>query len=153
VLTTLHTNDAPMAGARLIDMGVEPFLVASAVECVLAQRLIRRLCDDCRRPVKLTKAALAENGFDVVRGMGAWEPVGCVRCSGTGYRGRTGVYEVLTMSARVRDLLLSRASGNEVRAAAREEGMTTLREDGLDKVRAGVTSAAEVLRVLGTTAA
>jgi len=87
VLTTLHTNDAPMAGARLIDMGVEPFLVASAVECVLAQRLIRRLCDDCRRPVKLTKAALAENGFDVVRGMGAWEPVGCVRCSGTGYRG------------------------------------------------------------------
>jgi len=153
VLTTLHTNDAPMAGARLIDMGVEPFLVASAVECVLAQRLIRRLCNDCKRPVKLTKAALAENGFDVVRGMGAWEPAGCVRCSGTGYSGRTGVYEVLTMSARVRDLLLRRASGDEVRAAARDEGMTTLREDGLEKVRAGVTSAAEVLRVLGTTAA
>jgi type IV pilus assembly protein PilB len=153
VLTTLHTNNAPMASARLIEMGIEPFLVASGVDCVLAQRLVRRLCDDCKRPVKLTKAALCENGFDAQRGFNAWEPVGCVRCTGTGYRGRTGVYELLTMSPRVRDLVLARASGDELRAVALEEGMTTLRDDGLEKIRHGVTSAPEVLRVLGTSAA
>jgi type IV pilus assembly protein PilB len=153
VLTTLHTNDAPMASARLIDMGIEPFLVSSGVEGVLAQRLVRRLCTGCKRPVKLSKQALAENGFDVQRGLNAWEGVGCVRCTGTGYRGRTGVYELLTMSRRVRDLVLERASSDEVRAVGREEGMATLREDGLDKVHEGVTSVAEVLRVLGTSTA
>jgi type IV pilus assembly protein PilB len=124
--------------------------VASGVEGVLAQRLVRRLCTGCKRPVKLSKQALAENGFGVQRGFDAWEAVGCVRCTRTGYRGRTGVYELLTMSPRVRDLVLERAGGDELRAVAREEGMATLREDGLDKVREGVTSVAEVLRVLGT---
>jgi type IV pilus assembly protein PilB len=149
VLTTLHTNDAPMTAARLVEMGIEPFLVASGVECILAQRLVRRLCD-CKKPVRLSKGALAEAGFDVHRGFSAWEPDGCVRCSGTGYRGRTGLYEVLIPTREIRGLILERASGDDIRAAARSGGTSTLREDGLKKLREGVTSAPEVLRVLGT---
>jgi type IV pilus assembly protein PilB len=149
VLTTLHTNDAPMTAARLVEMGIEPFLVASGVECILAQRLVRRLCD-CKKPVRLSKGALAEAGFDVHRGFSAWEPDGCVRCSGTGYRGRTGLYEVLIPTRAIRSLILERASGDDIRAAARSGGMSTLREDGIKKLREGVTSAPEVLRVLGT---
>jgi type IV pilus assembly protein PilB len=149
VLTTLHTNDAPMTAARLVEMGIEPFLVASGVECILAQRLVRRLCD-CKTPVRLSRGALAEAGFAVHRGFSAWEPEGCVRCSGTGYRGRTGLYEVLIPTREIRSLILERASGDDIRAAARSDGMSTLREDGLEKLREGVTSAPEVLRVLGT---
>jgi type IV pilus assembly protein PilB len=149
VLTTLHTNDAPMAPARLIEMGIEPFLVASGIECILAQRLVRRLCE-CKRPVKLSKALLEENGFDVTRGTDGFEAVGCVRCGGRGYRGRVGLYEVLDVSGRVRELILEKASGDAIKAAARDEGMTTLREDGLEKIRKGMTSAPEVLRVLGS---
>jgi len=149
VLTTVHTNDAPMAAARLIEMGIEPFLVASGVECVVAQRLARRLCA-CRRPVHLSRETLVENGFEVTEGFDSWEPVGCLRCSGTGYRGRLGVYELLPMSDAIRELVLARASGDQIRKVARQEGMTTLREDGLEKVRQGLTSAPEVLRVLGT---
>jgi type IV pilus assembly protein PilB len=149
VLTTLHTNDAPMTAARLIEMGIEPFLVASGVECILAQRLVRRLCD-CKKPVRLAKGALGEAGFAVHRGFSAWEPGGCVRCFGTGYRGRIGLFEVLVPTRDIRSLILERASGDDIRAAARSNGMTTLREDGLEKVRQGVTSAPEVLRVLGT---
>ena len=151
VLTTLHANDAPLAAARLIDMGIEPFLVTSSVECVVAQRLVRRLCE-CRRPVKLSKAMLVENGFDVTRGMTAHEPGACVRCGQTGYKGRTGLYEVLTMSDSVRRLILDGAGHDDVRAAARAQGMRTLHEDGLEKVRDGITSIPEVLRVLGSAA-
>ena len=149
VLTTLHTNDAPMASSRLIEMGIEPFLVASGVHCVLAQRLVRRLCA-CKQPIRLTKALLQDNGFPAERGFSGFEPVGCIRCAGTGFRGRTGLYEVLTISDSVRTLTLAGASGGEVRAQARSEGMSSMREDGLEKVRQGVTSAPEVLRVLGT---
>jgi type IV pilus assembly protein PilB len=150
VLTTLHTNDAPMTAARLVEMGIEPFLVASGVECILAQRLVRRLCD-CKQPVRLGKGALGDAGFDVHRGFSAWEPGGCVRCAGTGYRGRIGLYEALVPTREIRRLILERASGDDIRAAARSDGMTTLRDDGLAKVREGLTSAPEVLRVLGTT--
>jgi type IV pilus assembly protein PilB len=149
VLTTMHTNDAPLAAARLIEMGIEPFLIASGVECILAQRLVRRLCE-CKRAVKLSKQLLIENGFDVTRGMDGYEPVGCARCGGRGFRGRVGLYEVLGVSGRIRELILEKASGDAIKAAAREEGMTTLREDGLEKIRRGMTSAPEVLRVLGT---
>jgi type IV pilus assembly protein PilB len=149
VLTTVHTNDAPMAAARLIEMGIEPFLVASGVECILAQRLVRQLCD-CKRPVKLSKALLAENGFTVTRGIDGYEPVGCVRCGGRGYRGRVGLYEVLTVSEIIRELILEKSSGDAIKAAARKEGMVTLREDGLGKISQGATSAPEVLRVLGS---
>ena len=148
VLTTLHTNDAPLAPARLIDMGIEPFLVAAGIECVVAQRLVRRLCD-CKQPVKLSKAVLTENGFAVERGFGGFEPGGCVRCAQTGYRGRIGLYEVMPMSDELRMLILEKRPAEELRDAAQAEGMRTLREDGLEKIRAGITSVAEVLRVVG----
>ena len=149
VLTTLHTNDAPLAAGRLMEMGIEPFLAASGLGCVVAQRLVRRLCD-CKEPAKLTKGMLIENGFEVTRGFDGWEPAGCVRCSGSGFRGRVGLYEVMLVSEAIRALILNKAAGDEIKRVAREEGMVTLREDGLEKVRAGMTSAAEVLRVLGT---
>ena len=148
VMTTLHANGAPLAAARLIDMGIEPFLVTSSVECVVAQRLVRRLCE-CKLPVKLTRQMLAENGFDQPRGFSAYEPGSCVRCGQSGYKGRTGLYEVMTMTDALRRLILDRASHDDLRAKAREEGMRTLREDGLEKVRQGITSIAEVLRVVG----
>jgi type IV pilus assembly protein PilB len=149
VLTTLHANDAPLAAARLIEMGIEPFLVTSSVECVVAQRLVRRLCE-CKQPVKLTKAQLAENGFEVPRGITAYEPGSCVRCAQTGYKGRTGLYEVMTMTDTVRRLILDAASHDHLRAAAHAQGMRTLHEAGLEKVRQGITSVPEVLRVLGS---
>ena len=148
VLTTLHANDAPLATARLIDMGIEPFLVTSSVECVVAQRLVRRLCE-CKQQVKLTKAMLTENGFEVARGMTAYEPGACVRCAQTGYKGRTGLYEVMVMTDALRRPILAGASQDELREAARAGGMRTLHEAGLEKVRQGITSVAEVLRVLG----
>ena len=151
VLTTLHANNAPLAPVRLIDMGIEPFLVTSGVECVVAQRLVRRLCD-CKQPVKLTKAMLAENGFESLRGLTAYEPGACVRCARTGYKGRTGLYEVMAMTDTVRRLILGGASHEELRRAACADGMHTLQEAGFAKVRQGITSVAEVLRVLGNSA-
>jgi type IV pilus assembly protein PilB len=148
VMTTLHANGAPLAAARLIDMGIEPFLVTSSVECVVAQRLVRRLCE-CKLPVKLTRQVLVEHGFDQPRGFSAYEPGGCVRCGQSGYKGRTGLYEVMTMTDALRRLILDRASHDDLRALAREQGMRTLREDGLEKVREGITSISEVLRVVG----
>src|SRR5215208_2490622 len=149
VLTTLHANGAPLAAARLIDMGIEPFLVTSSVECVVAQRLVRGLCE-CKVPVKVTKTMLSENGFDSPRGLTAFEPGACVRCGQSGYKGRTGLYEVMTMTDGLRRLILDRATHDELRAEARAQGMHTLREDGLDKVRNGITSISEVLRVVGS---
>ena len=148
VLTTLHANGAPLAAARLIDMGIEPFLVTSSVECVVAQRLVRCLCE-CKVPVKVTKTMLSDNGFDSPRGFTAYEPGTCVRCGQSGYKGRTGLYEVMTMTDTLRRLILDRASQDELRAEARRLGMRTLREDGLDKIRRGITSIPEVLRVVG----
>ncbi|MEA2399628.1 MAG: type pilus assembly protein PilB [Thermoleophilaceae bacterium] len=149
VLTTLHTNDAPLAAARLVEMGIEPYLVASGVTCVVAQRLVRRLCE-CKKEVDLSKDVLAGQGFDVEEGFKGYEPVGCVRCNHTGYRGRLGIYEVMPITDGMRRLILEKASADDMRQFAREEGMTTLREDGLRKIRAGVSSVAEVLRVAGS---
>jgi type IV pilus assembly protein PilB len=151
VLTTLHTNDAPLAAARLIDMGIEPYLVSAGVECVVAQRLVRRLCE-CRVPVKLSKAALVGNHFEVSRGFSAYDPGACVRCAGTGFSGRIGLYELMKVTDEQRRLILAKSSADDLRACARREGMRTLREDGLEKVKRGVTSLGEVLRVLGTSA-
>jgi type IV pilus assembly protein PilB len=152
VMTTLHANDAPLAAARLVEMGIEPFLVTSSVTCVVAQRLVRTLCE-CKAPVKLTKAMLAENGFGAPRSIRAYEPGGCVSCAQTGFRGRTGLYEVMPMSDEVRRLVLDGARHDELIQAARAQGMRTLREAGFEKVQAGITSVPEVLRVLGTAAA
>ena len=150
VLSTLHTNDAPMAATRLIEMGIEPFLVASGIDCVVAQRLARRLCD-CKQPTTITSEVLAENGFDASGGeFQGYEPKGCVRCGNSGFRGRVGLYEVLDVTEEMRQLILEKSAGDSMRELARSQGMRTLREDGLVKVGQGMTSVAEVLRVLGT---
>ena len=144
VLSTLHTRDAPSALGRLIDMGIEPFLVSSAVDCIVAQRLVRALCQHCKQPQKVPDSVLDEYGL---AGAEPFEPVGCSRCGGSGYRGRVGLYEVMTVSERIRTLILEHASVDDMVAVALEEGMKRLRDDGIQKVREGLTSIAEVERM------
>jgi type IV pilus assembly protein PilB len=146
VLSTLHTNDAPTAGPRLVDMGIEPYLVASALECVVAQRLARRLCDSCRRPAKAPAEAF---GLGIGGDVDVFEPGGCSRCRGTGYRGRLGLFEVMLVTEEIRSLIVRRSPTAEIEQVAIAQGMRTLREDGLLKVRQGLTSLAEVARVTG----
>ena len=147
MLTTLHTNDAPGAIARLNEMGIETFLTASAVDCVVAQRLARKLCPNCKRRSIVPVMALQEAGINVGAEVEAYEPVGCGRCNNSGYKGRVGIYSVMTLSERLKQMTIARAPETEIAAVAREEGMLTLREDGVVKIRAGVTSLEEVLRV------
>ncbi len=144
VLSTLHTRDAPSALGRLIDMGIEPFLVSSAVDCIVAQRLVRMLCPHCKRPQHLAESVLAEHGL---AGVEVFEAVGCSRCSNSGYRGRVGIYEVMSVSEPIRALILERASVDSMVAVAEREGMRRLRGDGLQKVREGLTSIAEIERI------
>lgn len=144
VISTLHTRDAPSALSRLTDMAVEPFLIAAAIDCVVAQRLVRLLCPHCKKPVPVSWAVLEEHRLTEVEVYG---PVGCQRCAHTGYRGRMGVYEVMTMTEELRSLVLQRALLDELTAAAVRGGMRSLREDGLDLVRAGLTSIAEIERM------
>ena len=150
VLSTLHTNDAPSAVTRLIEMGIEPFLIASAIECVVAQRLARTLCSHCKQRTIIPVEILRENGFQTQFDLEAYDPVGCVRCSNMGYRGRIGLYEVMLMSPEIRTLTLERSSAEQIGTVAVRQGMRRLRENGLDKVKAGVTSMAEVARVTGS---
>jgi type IV pilus assembly protein PilB len=147
LLTTLHTNDAPGAITRLNEMGIEAFLTSSAVDCVVAQRLARTLCSHCKRRTMLPQQALADAGFRVGTDIEAYEPVGCPRCHRIGYRGRVGIYSVMVMTERVKEMVVNGASEADIGKAAREEGMLTLREAGLAKVRAGITSIEEVARV------
>jgi type IV pilus assembly protein PilB len=144
VLSTLHTRDAPSALGRLIDMGIEPFLVSSAVDCIVAQRLVRMLCPHCKRPQSVSDSVLAEHGLS---GAEPYEPVGCSRCGNSGYRGRIGIYEVMTVSEPIRALILERASVDEMVTIAEREGMRRLRDDGLHKIREGLTSIAEIERM------
>ena len=151
VLTTLHTNDAPSALPRLIEMGVEPYLVASAIDCVVAQRLTRKLCTRCREPYSPTPAELAEARFPEE----TWEDIevlyraaGCTGCAKTGYRGRLGLYEVMLSSEEIERLTVERVSSDVIRRSALESGMISLRHEGLEKVRLGLTSIQEVLRVV-----
>jgi type IV pilus assembly protein PilB len=150
VLSTLHTNDAPTAVTRLIEMGIEPFLVASAIDCVVAQRLARTLCTTCKRRTILTADVLRDNGISAQLDMEAYEPGGCGRCRGMGYKGRVGLYEVMLASEEIRSLVLERASVDQIAAVAVRQGMRRLRDDGLEKVRQGITSMAEVARVTGS---
>jgi type IV pilus assembly protein PilB len=147
VLSTLHTRDAPSALGRLIDMGIEPFLVSSAVDCIVAQRLVRMLCPHCKRPQSIPDSVLAEYGLT---GAEPYEPVGCSRCSASGYRGRVGLYEVMSVSEPIRALILERASVDQMVAVAEGEGMRRLRDDGMQKVRDGLTSVAEIERMTST---
>jgi type IV pilus assembly protein PilB len=150
VLSTLHTNDAPGAVTRLIEMGIEPFLVGSAVDCVVAQRLARLLCIECKRRTTIKSEVMRANGFNVGLDLEAYEPVGCARCGGSGYKGRIGLYEVMWVSDTIRSLAVAREPSETIAHAAVHEGMMRLREDGLEKVRRGLTSIAEIARVAGT---
>ena len=152
VLTTLHTNDAPGVVTRLTEMGVEPFLVTSALECATGQRLARRLCTHCRKRVEPTVSDLAAVGFEYPEGIEAtfYEAQGCTRCAFTGFRGRIGLHEVMLMSDEIARLATVRATTDEIREAAIAQGMRTLRQDGWLKVAMGLTSINEVLRVVAS---
>jgi type IV pilus assembly protein PilB len=150
VLSTLHTNDAPSAISRLVEMGIEPFLVASALDCVVAQRLARKLCSHCKRRTIIPAQVLRDSGYKALVDLEAYEPVGCRRCGGSGYRGRVGLYEVMDVSPEVQKLALERRSAEEIGDVAVRQGMRRLRDDGLEKVRQGRTSIAEIARVIGS---
>jgi type IV pilus assembly protein PilB len=149
VLSTLHTNDAPSAISRLIEMGIEPFLVASALDCVVAQRLARMLCPSCKRRTIIPAKVLQDNGYRARMELEAYEPVGCRRCGGSGYRGRVGLYEVMKVSPEIQALSLERKPAEMIREVAVSQGMMRMRDDGLHKVRQGRTSMAEIARVIG----
>jgi len=148
VLSTLHTNDAPSAIGRLVDMGIEPFLVSSSLNLVLAQRLVRRICSVCKRPVELSEEVLRELQFDPadLAHSKISDGKGCPDCNNTGYRGRQGIYEVMNMTPRLKELVLERAPAGEIKKIAIEDGMLTLRRDALEKLKRGVTTVEEVLK-------
>jgi type II secretory ATPase GspE/PulE/Tfp pilus assembly ATPase PilB-like protein/RNA polymerase subunit RPABC4/transcription elongation factor Spt4 len=148
VLTTLHTDDAPSAVTRLVDIGIESYIVASAAIGIVAQRLLRRLCSSCRAPCVLSSDVLKTLHVDEVEGTNFHRAVGCDLCHHTGYRGRLGIYEVMPVSDKIRRLIAQRASEATIRDAALSAGMLSLAEDGLEKVKAGVTTAEELLRVV-----
>jgi len=149
VLSTLHTNDAAGAVTRLSEMGVEPFLIASSLDCVLAQRLVRSLCKDCKEEFRPSKQVLLDAGYaeDSLPDK-LWRPKGCRKCGNTGYRGRMGIHEVLLMSEEIGDLAVKEATSEVIRDLAVEQGMRTLKQDGLEKARMGLTSIEEIARVL-----
>jgi type IV pilus assembly protein PilB len=144
VLSTLHTRDAASAVTRLIDMRVEPFMIAAAIDCVVAQRLARTLCTHCKRPTKLPRRALVEHGLE---GGTLFDAAGCIRCGGAGYLGRVGLYEVMPITEEIRNLVLERRGVDEIQATAVAQSMRTMREDGIDKVKQGLTTLAEIARV------
>jgi type II secretory ATPase GspE/PulE/Tfp pilus assembly ATPase PilB-like protein len=158
VFSTLHTNDAPGAITRLVDMGIEPFLVASAIELVIAQRLVRRLCPECARPAPVTRLKLRDSlailgldqaEADLIESLNA--PVGCDRCRGTGYRGRIGIFEIFKLNDELHELVLKRESTRTLTQCARKHGMRTLQQSGWEKIKAGQTTLDEVLRVITVT--
>jgi type IV pilus assembly protein PilB len=150
VLSTLHTNDAPSAMTRLTEMGIEPFLSASAIDCVVSQRLARLLCSNCKEPVTLTVEQLGNSDFEVDGDIQAYEARGCQRCANSGYKGRIGLYEAMLVTDEIRALVIERAPADSIRAVAAEQGMVQLAEDGLDKVRNGLTTIEEIARVTGS---
>ena len=144
LFSTLHTNDAPGAITRLMDMGIENYLVASTLVCVMAQRLVRRICPHCKAREDVPDEALRKISADIRE---VWAGAGCEACSGTGYKGRIGIFEVLPVAGPIRELIMKRATNKEMKDKAVELGMRTLREDGIEKVKKGVTTVDEVLRV------
>lgn len=149
VFSTLHTNDAAGAVTRLLDMGIEPFLVSSSLECLIAQRLVRLICPNCKVPVK-SKEEILKQIKDIPydsQKVEIFEGKGCESCRFTGYQGRTGIYEILVVNETIRQMILERASSQQIKAKAVSQGMRTLRQDGLQKVLAGLTTFTEVIRV------
>jgi type II secretory ATPase GspE/PulE/Tfp pilus assembly ATPase PilB-like protein len=148
VFSTLHTNDAPGAITRLVDMGIEPYLVSSSLEAVLAQRLVRLVCSRCKVEHAPDREFLAHNGFDLPAGTKIFAAgPGCEECRHTGYKGRTGIYELLILDEELRRVVLEKTSTGNIKKEALRKGLRTLREDGWDKVKAGLTTIDEVLRV------
>lgn len=151
VLSTLHTNDAPSAITRLIDMGIKPFLIATSLQGVMAQRLVRTICSECKEPVKYTPEQFVEMGLetDALIDCPFYKGRGCKRCNNIGYFGRSGIYELLSMNDVLRDMTYRMAPADEIRKAAKTFGMTSLKEDGLRKAKEGITTLEEVFRVTG----
>lgn len=151
VFSTLHTNDAASAVTRLLDMGIEPFLISSSVLAMMAQRLVRLLCPACRKPTTPDEETLLELGLsaEIYRSSGGqfFLSSGCEACRGTGYRGRTGIYEMMMIDDTVRTLIMQHANASMIKTAAVERGMRTLLQNGAQKVLHGVTTAEEILRV------
>jgi type IV pilus assembly protein PilB len=148
VLSTLHTNDAPSTISRLMNMGIEPFLVATSVNVIAAQRLVRRICTQCKEEVEVPIQGLLAVGFSEAEAhsLKIYRGRGCDRCGGTGYKGRVGLFEVMEITDDIRELILSGATVVELRRKAIEEGMITLRQSGLHKIREGITTIEEVVR-------
>ncbi len=148
VFTTLHTNDAPGVVARLVDLGIEKFLITATLEGVVAQRLVRKICMNCKTEFEPTEEMLMEIGLtpEEVKGKTFYYGRGCEQCNHTGYRGRTGIYEILTFNDEIRELIMEDASTGVIREAARKNGMKLLRESGLQLIYDGVTTIEEVLR-------
>jgi type II secretory ATPase GspE/PulE/Tfp pilus assembly ATPase PilB-like protein len=150
VFSTIHTNDSASTVTRLLDMGIEPFLVSSSVEGIVAQRLIRGLCTTCRRPVELDRTVLKDHGFPIEKltpENPIYEAVGCDECRGSGYRGRSGIFEILPINDEIRPLIVAHATASSIKQASLEMGMKTLRQDGWEKVLQGITTVDEILRV------
>jgi type II secretory ATPase GspE/PulE/Tfp pilus assembly ATPase PilB-like protein len=147
VFSTLHTNDAAGSLTRLVDMGVEPFLTASSVASAIAQRLLRTICSRCKVGYEPSKEVLEKIGFDPKEKVEFYRGKGCKACHNTGYRGRTAIFEILVVNDKIQDLILRNASSAEIRLEAIKAGMRTLRDDGLIKVRQGLTTVDEVVRV------
>jgi type IV pilus assembly protein PilB len=153
VLSTLHTNDAPSTVDRLINMGIEPFLLTSSINLIAAQRLVRRICDECKEPIEATPEALINLGVDaaeVTGGFATFHGRGCANCNGTGYRGRLAIYEVMVMQEGLKEMILRSASAVELKREAVKLGMSTLRMSALQKVRDGLTTIEETVRVTDT---
>jgi type IV pilus assembly protein PilB len=151
VLSTLHTNDAASTPMRLVEMGVEPFLVTSALDCIVAQRLARKLCDKCKEQYSPTEAELTQAGWDLDAVEGwptVYRAIGCGACGRTGYRGRFGIHEVMVVNEDVERAILERKSSDDIAKLAAMQGMLTLRQDGLRKVALGMTSFEEIFRVV-----
>lgn len=151
VLSTLHTNDAPSAVTRLIDMGIKSFLIATSLQGIMAQRLVRTICTNCKEPIKYTPEQLLEMGFeiDALKDFSFYKGKGCKKCNNIGYHGRIGIYELLEMNETLRDMTYRMAATGEIRKAAKTSGMTSLKEDGLRKAKDGATTLDEVFRVTG----
>ncbi|MBI3470151.1 MAG: type II/IV secretion system protein, partial [Candidatus Solibacter usitatus] len=149
VFTTVHANNVLDVLGRFLNMGVEPYNFVSALNCILAQRLVRIICDYCKKPVEYPESFLIESGLNPPewRGHTMYEGAGCFECGGTGFRGRTAIHELLDLSDRIREMILARRSTAEIKRMAREEGMTFLRESAVDKLRKGITTLKEINKV------
>jgi type IV pilus assembly protein PilB len=149
VLSTLHTNDSPSTITRLIDMEIEPYLIASSVNLVMSQRLVRRICQECKEPTEYSPAYLKNMGFkeEELSGMTLYKGSGCSKCNDTGYKGRMALFEIMAVRGDMIELISKGASTDEIREVARNQGLRTLRECGIARIKEGLTSVDEVVRV------